>query len=891
MLLSPDLYKEVPKPGSKEYIKNTEISTELVQRRDYLNSKMIPFKKKWANGVMLYNRVSKEALYHRYTAEPDRLGKQTSDGNQSSRTGEDREGKYVCSPLIQQKVDQIKEEYCARTFNCTVKSLAHQEHNYLIQYLEDEVFKSTNFEKAHHSAFEDAIVKGTGFLRTRLYDLKEEQEELVWKTNKKGRKTFTTKKSEISTRKGLEAEYVNIEDVIIDPTANDPQECFICSHLDIFEAKRLFPQLKHLLYDPFSDRLEETEKSFDKKKLEKIRENGYILPEVLPYYKVGEFLVETYKQPDYYENLKEQGTYSASQYTEPNKGIHHGFEEYTENNEWFSGVNNYDSFNGVWGDYYFGSKFNSINSLVYQDKYLLTEYYCWEGQSRYIIMLGGYIIYDGPMIEPFKEMPITPIYFNFKKGNGILGKSLSDKAYDSIIELNETETKYKVAINMSSAIMLGVDESQLEDSEEPIEVKPLTTISFRNNFNAQNPTRPIEQIPIQNPGIQLQGTRLNQLKMEIENLYPDLKNITSQLPKEEIEKIYYSRDLKLNLILKTNANQLSEFAHKVFLNKLKELEYFEDEGKPFVLPPSDSQPRRQRAIFVKQTEKEIEAVFRQVQTIISSQYEEEVMMNAKKLQQDPQTQQEVMAIQQEGKQKLQQAIQIKMKQDGELDPNIVSQLEKGLQQDVLARVESYLMQKAKQMTPMPIDENMYLSYNEILSLKGTADILFQFNKTKQEIQKDMAEFVNFVNSNQLTQVSVNMTDVARQLAVAYDINPAVVTPQGLDPLQTLQSVNTKVNVYYDSAKNPTFFDKFNETYYKISSSTMDDMTSVEKMKTEEIIKRESAKVANEGKSSLLQKSYDQTSQLQMQGLEGNPNTAPNDGNTPQEPQGGESNPT
>jgi hypothetical protein len=153
---------------------------------------------------------------------------------------------------------------------------------------------------------------------------------------------------------------------------------------------------------------------------------------------------------------------------------------------------------------------------------------------------------------------------------------------------------------------------------------------------------------------------------------------------------------------------------------------------------------------------------------------------------------------------------------------------------------------------------MYISYEDLEAIRENVDIRFEFNKTKKEIQRDMLEFINFVNSNQLSQVSVNMTDVARQLAVAFDVNPAVVMKQSLDPLQTLQSINTRAHVYYDPAKSPSFTDKFNQMYYKIDTDTLKDMQNIENIKTEHIVKRESAKTANQGKADILKKSHEKS---------------------------------
>lgn len=851
MLFSPDLYENI-KPDTKRFKESQNLACELRRRRDYLNLKMVPLKRKWANSEMMANRVSRDAIYHRFCAEPDRAGKQTADGIQgTSKTNETREGRYVCTPLIQQKVDQIKEEYCSRTFDCNVKSLAKQEHNYLIQFLQDEVFKSSDFNKAHYSAFEDAVVKGTGFLRTKLYDIRNEEEYVVFKKGKKGaRKSFDYVKEEIVSGKGLIPEYVDVEDVIIDPSVENPHECFICSHLDLYEAQKMFPSLKNYFWDVFND---EVNKSKENKN--ELRDKGYILPETLSFYKVGKFFVDAYKEPDFYSTITRN---KKSEYTD--NVVHDINTPSNMNTNWFDNAVGYDSFNNIWGKYYFGNGYDSLNNLLYRDKYLLTEYYYWGPNSRYVVMIGDFILYDGPMIEPFRDNPLTPLYFNYKKGNGIFGKSLPEKVYESVLELNEVEIKKKVAINISSAVMMGVDESQLEDSDTPIEVKPFTTIALRNSLDTTKPMRPLEQIGIQNPGIELQQFRGESLKQEIEKIYPDITALTNQLPKEEIESIFYSRSLKINLILKTNAEQLSDYAHKVFLNKLRELEYFEEEGKPFILPVADNRPERQRAIFVRKSREELSEVFNTVQEALGMQYEQEVMMNAQQLQQDPETQQQLAQIQEQGKAMLSKAIEAKNKQ-GNVDPNIIKQLEATVQKDVEERGKAFLMQKASQMTPKPLDENMYISYDDISYIKGSVDIRFQFNKTKKEIQRDILEFVNFVNSNQLSQVSVDMTAVARQFAVAYDLNPSVVMSESLTPLQTMQAINSRSHIYMDAAKNAKFYDYFSKQFYNMDVNTMEDMTMVEKMKTQEIIKREAAKVANEGQSSVLQKSHEKTLEM------------------------------
>jgi hypothetical protein len=627
----------------------------LEAQMNQINLRMISLKRRWAQSVMHYNLTSKQAFTHRFVALPIKDGRQTDDGLEfETMTAEERVGTYVCSPIVKSKVDNYLMDFQSRQFNCDVSSIARDNDTFLVKYLQDQTFDTPQFKNAKDAAFKDALLKGTGYIRPRLYDIVKKQQRLDVSKNKVGKRIYKFKEEEISVNQGLSIEYVDAENVYVDPLTKNPQEMFISTPMMDLELIGLFPILRDYIRLDNSFNLTQVEKD--------IRENyamtiedpasykggafGFRLQDSLPYitprwmnnYQMGERFTDWYNRPEMMMDFTSGFAQPGSPSTPGNASMGD-----TEKTGWNFLSQGFENFNFLWDSLFFGETYNAIG-LEYALRtkmYRLNEYYNW-AEDRYVLFVDKYVLYDGPMLEPYKACPVVPIYFDWTQSDGFFGKSVNDHLHFIQVEANEKETLFKQSLEMASVTFLEVNRDRLLDPETPIRADILTTIYTKGTQDGEQPTQPaIQQIPVQNQSVQTSMEAAQKWTDTAEKLFPSLDQINLQISKDEREENIGSRFLRSDFFLKINAEQLTKFAYKIFALKLFELKYFNEGQLAIQIAPS-----KVRALIIRDNEEEIAQAKKQIMYLLQQNYQMQIDQVKQQIQQDPKMQQQIQQLHQ-----------------------------------------------------------------------------------------------------------------------------------------------------------------------------------------------------------------------------------------------------
>ncbi len=823
MLITSDtkIFKPVYKP---------ELTTKLEQVLTNLNLKMTSNKRRWANAVMNYNLTSRQAFEHRFVAYPSEDGRQTSDGRENDDiTGEEEKGSYVCIPIVKAKRDQYRFEFQDREFFCDVKSYAYENAKYLVQGILNESFETSSFRKALDSAFCDALDKQVGYLRPRLYDVKQNLNDVL--INQEGKKETRYNRNQ-PVKKGLVIEHVDTENVFVDPEAKNPKEIIISTQYTDLELIYLFPQLFDFIDLQIYG---EAEIVKQKNEVEKEAKNNKIKPFWLHNWKIGEQFTEWYFKPEMlldftrgYQFNSFGSNYKLVGPTDPSSA------DFTQNGFGLRG--NIEYFNNLWDGLYFGDYYNTLGESWARRNRLfrLNEYYNI-AQNRYIMWIDSYVLYDGPMFEPYKELPIATIYFDHNQSNGWFGKSVNDHLHLLQTEANISANLSKQALEMSSVNIVEVDVSRLMQENKPIKAQSLTFVPIRNLDSDQRPA--INQIGFQNQALALYPEQEKKWFNLAEQLMPSTEPIFNQLPKEERDQTIRARSMRPNFFLKYNADQLTDLAYKVFLARLKEMEMAKN--SEFIITLSQS---RRVGIVVRETENDIIIAKKQVTDILRFQRQQAVLNAQQQLLQDPAFQQQLQRFQLQKQAEFQQLLQNPdVNKTLSSEPKKKNSLLTSQQQLITQEISNYIQQSAEQLVPPAVDENIYLNLEQLGNLqKAQKEFNFSFRKTKDEIQRDITEFLGVISQVPLTAQAINYKTFADTLAIHYGFNPDIIMQDVPPPNELVGLQNSRFTNYIDWQTNFPYGEALAKKVYNIkendvkfdqNSVSLQAQTAIKQMET------------------------------------------------------------
>lgn len=825
--------------GIFEPKKRSVLTQELRSHMNSLNKEMYDVKTSWAYGYMHYNLVSREGFFHRFD-EGNLDESKSEDGVEeamfNTTTAEEQTGKYIVAPLVKNITAQYISEFESRDYDCMVRSIALEPYKNLVQHMMNQVFDTVSFRKAINDAFQDAVIKGTGFIRTRMYDQNRETEIQGFTFNKRGRsKSLKKRKTNNDGNKGLKIEYVDVENVIFDPECDEPREFFITTPVSDLELIEKFPQLKsYLNLKTFGD--------------EKKENKGKIKPESLEMYKMGEYITKWYKKPDtIYALMNEIST------DDNMKDVYHDVMGYIENIGG-SELGNYGfaegcNFEDNWYNFFGGGVFNSITGAN-NKKYRINEYYNL-AEDKYILFVGDYVLYDGPMLEPHKDNPLSPIYFRRRPGNKLHGYSVNDCIHDLQVEASENQTTYKQALRMATMTLLQVNYDRIPEEMrgKPMNTKLMTEIPAVDINPTTNPQPVIQQIPIQNQAVGLLSQQVQNDRLDGELTFPGTRNLTAQIGKDGVANTIYSPDLTVHHFLKVNAEELSSFAYKVFGCKMLEIEYLSLEGG-YNFPFSEG-----IVLFVRTTSEELEETKQQVAEALAAQYEQRVQEMMQQMSQDPAMQQQIQALQQQVQAQAQQTFEQVVAERGQPTPEAMAQFQASVAESMKANAEALLREQATGVVPVPEDNNLYFALDQVDNLLALEkDIEFDFSETKEEAQKRLMNFVNITSNLPLAGLTFDYNKLMRDIAVVNDFNPDVIAREVAPAEQLATTHQTRVTSYLDWQKNPALVPELARKYYGIDMSRDDLMGGIAaymNLEAERDIKVQSNRIAQMGQNNLV----------------------------------------
>lgn len=841
--------------------KSSGTTNELRSQMHAINMRMIDTKKRWANGYMHYNQVSREAYAHKFLVKPLRSGRQTTDGVSDEigeATAQELTGPYHVSPIVKEKCKQYIQEFKNRDYACDIKTISYPQAKPFVSYLMSQVFQSNDFDTAKNAAFEDAVVKGTGVIRPRLYDQNKKGEVVSFRFDKRSKKRkLKTQDVEMQGKKGMTVEYVDIENVIIDPDCVDPKECFISTPMSDLELLDMFPFLESKLPIKYFGREKENAKSS-------------INYEYLPFYKVGESFVDWYRRPELQLDItsmaveKDGASPMAQEFFDPAQDALNSGSYLFESHSWAD-------FNTAWENHYFGDEYNRLWRSVYQ-KYRLNEYYNW-ARDKYIVFVGDYVLYDGPMFEPHKECPLVPIYFDHKGGGGFFGNSVNDILYDVQIKASEQDTRNEQAKAVASVSFLEVNSDRLEEPNTVIKAEPLTTIYTRSPVETDNSAPAIQQIGIQNQTVAITEQDNLQTQAIVERLLPNTRALTAQMGKEGVQDVLYSPDLVVGTFLKMNALQFTNFAYKIFSLKLLEMQYLAAATGGYSMPFGD-----RVALVVEDTEENLAKTEKDVKEALQAQYDQQIEMIAKQIMLTPEFKDRAKNFRQTQMQAAQQGLQEAM-QKKEQKPTAKNVTE--FQNQVQERIEQGVVQMAKeqamQQVPPPEDNNIYMSLelvSDILSVQKTFQ--FSFKESRQEMQARVIQFVQLLNQLPLAGMTLNYKTFMEDLAIANGYNPDIIAQEvpDADVLQTRGS--TKHTTYFDFQKMPGPGSKMLDMLYGIppeeqwnaENPILENLRFIANLEKEKEIAIQTSRVAESARANLANTALKGTTAQALERMKG-----------------------
>ena len=830
------------------------------------NYKMTEHKTKWAEAVMAYNRTCKEAFRHRFVEIPQKEGRQTADGNETAKTGEELYGVYKTTDIFQEKVDQYYREFKERNYHCTVDSIPFQDKKELIQYMMKTAFENPEFDKAKNSAFKDALIKGVGFLRPRIYDFETEvkMKSIPGLRSQKSNKT----KTKVTRKKGLTVEYVDVENVYMDHETKNPFELFISTPVTPLELVKMFPMIK--------DKIDLSFYEFEETKKIPTLKNDFILQEYMPNYRVGEFFTKMYFRPEQsslaslgVNDADEFGKFLESNDYDYRKGSSLAQDEISSVfQSKYDDQKGYSDFYSNWGDYWFGDGLNGVGHYL-NDRYRINEYYNWQ-RDEYILFVGDYILYRGPMLEPYCDMPLQPIYFDHTDDmESVYGESLYQKIKEDFKDLNESENDIEESKAIAGTNIIMVNQEALENPNEPIQASKFTAVRYKagaDQLGNVNSAPPLQQMPLKDQALEIKIGDRNERLARVESKYPKTSQLSAQLNKDNRQETIFSPDLVVSSFLKEASIQLSRLARKVFAAKLFELDFFGPENSKISMPFSQNV-----ALFIRSTEEDIARVKKKVLEELESQYKAEIDEAKRQIVQGEDFKQMEGKVKQEMMANLTNAI--KQGQMSESEANDMIKSEASRTGEALGQMAE---QQAAQLVPQPQDNNLYLSLASMSSFLGVdANFKFSFDKSRREREADLMAIQQLTQNMPMAGFMYDYSTLAKEVVLAYDLNPDIIARE-IPPANKIDMQQRGQFQYYvDMQKNMTVASNIMKQVYgedilqqSENNPIINDLQTAANIEAEKEIKIQTARIAESSKGGLAKEAFKKQSEIALKGMEG-----------------------
>ena len=776
---------------------NPEFTNKLRGYRDTLVNKMTPIKLEWVRNVLNYNQLSKEAFAYRFTKKNIKGVQQVGQG--CDKTDEELYGQpYFVSEIGKKKVDQFNQDFCARDYTCKVQSTAYPKQVPIIQSLLNNVLDRSNFQVSLQSAFFDATIKKVGYLRSRIY---------------KSTKTTYLKDSNGNykdlIKQGIQVEYVNVEDVVVDISNPTPNDCFICTPYSASELNGLIPQLKPYLEEMYLGMAQTHERDTEIKP---------IIKERLKYYKLGEALVQVYNSPDLIKNIPV--TDEIEKEIRDAIGKNYGFGQST-----FDSISN--SIVILNGSNDNINTYNPMYSYLNNHKYLLNEYFNWE-TGQYVVFIGDYVLYSGAMFGDIIDCPLGKIYFQHKQQQGWFGTAVNDNVWRNLTELDIMINKNRASIEEARLKIIQIDNDLLETDGSSMKVEGgFNYLSVKSTNASGDPrtTNPIQQIPISDPLLASYGAMEQSLLAKIESIYPDTANLNAQLPKEAVQDMIYSRDRLTNSILKTNIHQLSFFAYNLFVSIISSMTLL-SVGEIVVYTAGNSKV----GLVIRDKQADLEMAKQQVGVSLRNDYmtkldglKEQVRLSDKYKEVAKQTIDKTISdINNEN---------MKVMADNNIIPTEeetakLNEIAGAKVQDNLNELETQMAQQlAEKQGLVPQEDNNWYFTHSILSnmVNVYQDWKFDFSKSKMEQQQSLVQFLSSISQLPLAGHQIDYKTFMEDLCILNGFNPETISREIQTASQIQGSINTRFQYYNDFVKDPIGFIKYQAKVLGVPENELTDV--------------------------------------------------------------------
>ena len=766
---------------------------------------MHALKQEWANSYMLANKVSKQAFIHRFVKVSNTQTRGSGDGAEDlkdSYTAEEMGVPYQVSAKASEKIDNVFREYVTREFDCEVKSIQNDDWKIIAKELQDQSFKSNQFKLASRFAIQDALTKGAGFLRVKMYDLTANVLSPV--IAKTGKKKITFKKIEKNIKRGVEIEYVDCENVYIDPEATNPKELFVSTCYKDLELINLFPIIKSKI-------------NFQNQTIDDKTKKSFISPQNIPYYKIGERLVEWYQHPEKKLSFQDRNI------------------DYTLNASDNLYSDNLSAFNSNWDNNIFSlatdSSFNTYASTEtqYGNVYRVNEYYNWADleNPRYVLYIDNYVLYDGAILEPFQDNPLVALYYERPK-QSIFGRGIPSKIREELVKLNEASTDVSEMLKMSKANMIEVNEDRLVEPNVPIDIEPnsLTIVRTRSGTQDGAIANTPAVIPINIPisGLEINLQREQMYKADIESIMPNSEPIAVNMSKEEREQSIRSRTLIINEVLNINKIQLSQLAYRVFAMKMFELQYF---GEPLGIKTESSN----RLLIIRDTGKDLVLAKNEVTNRLKEQYQAQITVARGQLLKDPNFLKQLDQVKIQLQDKYTNLADSAKQDIKTAESNKIVDIAKvSYEKELNQYIDSVVSQ---QVQPLQ-DNNIYLAIEEIDDLlSAQKEFSFSFNKSREEQQIAMNQLLSFVGQLPLSGQALSYDAVVAEALVAYGMNPLIKLRDMPPTNQMMAKSQTRHTTFFGLDSSPKNGQAVLKDVYGIDlpeDTFINDMTTLEQLK-------------------------------------------------------------
>lgn len=713
---------------------------------------------------------------------------------------------YEPIKIVQDKVDEYYNDIASRNYSVGVKTLPYAEIRYIFNNLLNKKFDTHTFKTELQKAQFDAAVKGTGFLRVCFHD----KEQIF----------SSLKRTPLKTKTGVTLERVDPEDVFVDPGATNPKEMFIVSSYEVSELINKFPILK-------------------KKRLVRELNTHNILDED---YNEEQYIKKTWRRPRHVgETLLELYTLKDledERYSYLLGGIHeqNGIEQRGNRSQ-------YTIFNNGFGSYFYNNFSNAWVGETPEERrkqqYEVVEYYDIN-RGLYIVYIDDIILYQGVedgvtaegeenkgIPEPFKDLPIVPIYMDNKHTN-FYGEPLTEyfASYQNMI----TESDHAQRINMllTGQETLIIDPDQLHEDYHPdrqitmTKNSPLNPIYIRPNSKEGTLQPVVTPLPFSGNSSVVHQNRKNDLFNIAERQFPSLKSIIASNAPEAQRDTMYSRDIRVNLIINRQCRSLEELAYKVFIAVIYELQYFSPDPK--ITIPMYEGASIERGFTIADNNKELDKLKQQKADELEQLYLDQVNQKMQEYKQRPeilkpmieQVKQEIQmkVIQSPTVQQLlpnglgntpeEQSATIQALLQNQQIVNAIRQTEASELENV---VNTRLADMAKQeVQPIP-DNNYYLSIESLNNYTKLVDIIkFSFEKSKLERENEALKFANLMAPLvQFGGFTLNLKEVMREIAMASGYDPDLVLAESVPPpakMYELMNSRLQVSENLSLDKNP-----------------------------------------------------------------------------------------